>query len=121
MNASPDRPISPAEIKEFLALAATAPTEEFNSTAALGAQEVEDRIQNRGLRKGIALNLIKILVCEIIFIGLMIIFQAFSIWGFVLNQAVFSIFTTSVLAQTFLLVRVVVKDLFPSGGRIITS
>ena len=109
----------PLNDAELLALAEKTPTKAFNSTAALANQDVEDRKQNRGLRKNIAWYLLIVLAVELGFLGLMIVFQGFSIWGFLLNQFVFSVFTTSVLAQTFLLVRVVVKDLFPSGGKII--
>lgn len=98
----------------MLAIAANAPTIEFDSTTVLAAEDVEDRKQNRGLRKTIAIRLIWMLSAELMFLGLMIIFQGFTIWGFHLQEWVFSIFTTSVLAQTFLLVRVVVKNLFPA-------
>ena len=88
-------------------------------TEALQWVEVWRAEDNRGLRKKIALWVGLGLAAEIFILFTLVVAQATGLWlwprlAFHLDEWAFSVFSTAVLLQTFVLAKLVVSNLFPA-------
>jgi Flp pilus assembly protein TadB len=76
-------------------------------------EEIEDFKQRRELREGFDKKVFWLLIAQVVFVALMLIFQGFKVWGFSLNEWAFGIFVNGALVQTYFIVRQMAIHLFP--------
>lgn len=72
--------------------------------------------QRAGLRTWLMVLASIALVVELVALVCVVFFQGFKAWGFDLDTATLNIFATTLVIQTFLIIRIIATNLFPQDG-----
>ena len=80
-------------------------------------QRKEESNQLIQLRQGVQSKLFALLTAQVIFLGVLILLQGTALWGFKLEEWAFAIFINGSLIHTYMLVKQITVNLFPSDKK----
>jgi hypothetical protein len=77
------------------------------------AEDIKDRSQDRGLKKSVKRWIFGILAGQTAAMFVLVFLNGFHYKGFYINDTVFGVFITGMIAQTYLIIQIIVSHLFP--------